>query len=82
MTKLEAVKHLLRPIRARTIDYDYDPAGSSWSCVPDPDDWAALDALIPNFDAEKDLIFSVGTGGSNSDRYHLTAAARDRLAIE
>lgn len=72
MTRERALEILINRfvVRAKVTDYDYDPAGSTTSYIPNPDDVATLEAVLDHKLSEGDFYFSVGCGSTPS-RYAL-----------
>lgn len=64
MTRREATLALLERfnVGARVVAYEYDPAGSDTSYVPEPRDVAVLEAFVGRSLEEKDFGFCVGAG--------------------
>jgi hypothetical protein len=80
MTKSEAFRDIvsLFKIGAKIVDIDYDPAGSSYSYVPDPKAIAVLEALVGRTVTESDLWFNLGAA-TNSTYYGIRPELLDEI---
>lgn len=83
MTKQEALLALLRnfEVGTRTVDFDYDPAGSTTSYIPDPRDVAIVQAFIKRDLIGDDFSFNTGAGPYRSC-YHLRRELIEEIARE